>query len=201
MSIRNGYPSAWDPPSLIRVFPSFPLNYFISHRMKTARIIITYECPRSCKGCCNKQDQFKHIQSFGALEHVREFDQVILTGGEPLLDPKRLIELISLIKHLNPTVEIIVYSALYRDNLAALLTVLYLVDGLTLTIHETKDIIDFVRLDDILGVVNMPKKKLRLNIFKQALICKLVSPRWDIKDNIEWIDNCPLPENETLFKL
>ena len=38
MSIRNGYPSAWDPPSLIRVFPSFPLNYLATLLKITAQL-------------------------------------------------------------------------------------------------------------------------------------------------------------------
>lgn len=169
--------------------------------MKTARIIITRDCPRKCPGCCNNQEQFRHIPKFGELEHVREYDQIILTGGEPMLNVRLLINLISKIRQLNPTAEIIVYTALYKNNLAELLTITYLVDGLTLTIHERSDVYPFMSFDNLLDLTRMPKRKLRLNVFKQASDGKLVFPRWQIKDNIEWIEDCPLPENETIFEL
>lgn len=169
--------------------------------MKTARIIVTRDCPRKCTGCCNNQPQFRHIPKFGKLEHVREYDQIILTGGEPMLNVKLLISLIAKIRELNPTVEIIVYTALYKDNLADLLTITYLVDGLTLTIHEKSDLHDFLLFDMLLDYSGMPKRKLRLNVFKDATQWNINVPRWKVKSNIEWIEDCPLPENETIFEL
>ena len=44
-------------------------------------------------------------------------------------------------------------------------------------------------------------KSLRLNIFKGIDYSSIDTSLWDIKDNIEWIKNCPLPKNEVFQKL
>ena len=52
---------------------------------------------------------------------------------------------------------------------------------------------------------NLPKlfktKSFRLNVFKGVDISKLNTFGWKVKDEIEWIKNCSLPEDEVFMQL
>ena len=49
---------------------------------KTARVIITYDCPRDCQSCCNK-----HIGDVPQVkfEDLLSYEEIVITGGEPML--------------------------------------------------------------------------------------------------------------------
>ena len=44
------------------------------------------------------------------------------------------------------------------------------------------------------------KKSLRLKVFKGVDVSGIDLSLWDVKDNIEWIKDCPLPEDEVLMR-
>jgi len=72
------------------IFFSNFYNNFKPSIMKKLRLICTYECNRSCKGCCNKQSSFTqdNIPTLAREKFLHEIDnykQVIITGGEPCL--------------------------------------------------------------------------------------------------------------------
>ena len=50
---------------------------------QTARVIVTLVCDRSCPGCCNTNG-LDGIQEVN-LERLKDYEEVVLTGGEPLL--------------------------------------------------------------------------------------------------------------------
>jgi organic radical activating enzyme len=172
--------------------------------MKVLRLILTRKCNRSCERCCNKQDAFVENRVPNILElgyNFSDFDTIILTGGEPLLEFDSLKLTIALIRKVSPDSKIIVYTAnvQMKDEIIELL---YLVDGITVTVHEQEDVDDFNRLNFWMLRLKRYKidnnKTLRLNIFKGVKIYMQNSSLWKIKDNIEWIEDCPLPENEII---
>lgn len=175
--------------------------------MRTLRLIVTRKCNRSCEGCCNKQNAFveSNVPKYLYLEtDVTDYETIILTGGEPLLEFEKLKGVIDSIRRLNPDAKIIVYTAnvQMKDEIIELL---YLVDGITITIHEQKDVDDFNRLNFWLLRLKTYKldnnKTLRLNQFAGIEVYMQDPSLWKIKDNIEWIEDCPLPENETIAQL
>jgi molybdenum cofactor biosynthesis enzyme MoaA len=53
--------------------------------VKKLRLLVTERCARSCSGCCN------HDWDLAALptcESYAGYDEVLLTGGEPMLYPE-----------------------------------------------------------------------------------------------------------------
>ena len=75
---------------------------------KTLRLVVTDKCLRTCSGCCNndiKPDLFEG--------YFYEYDEIIITGGEPFLFPLKLIALIQKIKYDNYNAKI--YILIFRE--------------------------------------------------------------------------------------
>ena len=51
------------------------------------RLLVTEECNRHCPGCCNNNWDLK---SLSVCKSYRDYEQILITGGEPLLDMFRL---------------------------------------------------------------------------------------------------------------
>ena len=164
--------------------------------MKKLRLVLFENCNRSCPGCCNKDWDLKHLS---VVESYSEYDVVMLTGGEPMLNPELIIETAWKIREVSDA-KIYVYTAKV-DNVMAMLAVLNFVDGITVTLHEQSDVKPFLQFDYDLNCMCIDKS-LRLNIFKGINIKEEdLYADWIIKDNITWIKNCPLPKDEILMRL
>jgi len=152
------------------------------------RLLVTENCNRACEGCCNKQ------WDLGALPVCLDFapyDTIMLTGGEPMLDTLKIRQVIARIRRQNADAQIYVYTAMPR-NLTALDDQ---IDGVTLTLHEQADVAEFW---------NIRKKltgSLRLNVFDGVSLMGVNTDGWDVREGIEWIENCPLPEDEVFMRL
>jgi molybdenum cofactor biosynthesis enzyme MoaA len=163
------------------------------------RLLVTKDCDRSCKGCCNKNwdlDGLETVQSF------KGYDEVLLTGGEPMLDRDRLLRVIDRIKQENPDAKIYMYTAMVKKPVALTSILLHYLDGITLTLHEKSDVKDFMRFDTLLSTCLTSAKSLRLNVFKginvneEHLRCA-----WIVKSGMKWIKDCPLPKDEVFMKI
>ena len=72
-----------------------------------------------------------------------------------------------------------------------------ILDGVTVTLHEPKDLPEFQRF--VAAAHNLSGKSLRLNVFREAGPIPGPFPGWTVKEDMEWIPNCPLPEGEVLM--
>jgi hypothetical protein len=164
--------------------------------MKILRLLITPDCNRSCAGCCNKQ---WNIEALPIVKSFDCYDQIILTGGEPLMDSK-ILNTVWILKALGSVqTELYVYTAHARN----VKLILNHVDGVTLTIHEQKDLKDFIALNEFL-LKNLAYHglSLRLNVFDEvSLPSDLDLSLWKVKSNIEWIEDCPLPTDEEFMRI
>ena len=117
-----------------------------------------------------------------------------------MIYPRKLLDIIHEIRKQNPTCRIYMYTATLTKHT---LDILNKIDGLTLTLHEQKDVDPFFKLQPYIHVdKNFKNKSLRLNIFnniKQGHRITSIN-NWKIKNNIEWIENCPLPEHEVFMR-
>ncbi len=164
--------------------------------MKKLRLLLFEECDRNCPGCCNKDWDLSKLPK---VKSYKEYDIISLTGGEPLLNSYLVIEIAAKIKK-NSEALVYLYTA-KSEPTYVFTTILYCVDGICLTLHEQTDVPQFLILNDSLDQILLNEKSMRLNIFKGIDIGKNDLSKWKVKRDIEWIKNCPLPEDEVFMRL
>jgi organic radical activating enzyme len=171
--------------------------------MKVLRLITTYDCPKNCPGCCNKQEQFNPVNIPVWDRGLDDYDMIILTGGEPLMYPYSTMNIIERIRFQKPEIKIILYTAKMND-IDMIENILGHIDGITITLHDQHDVDDFRRLNFRLlsrrRWIQDNNKTLRLNIFRGVSLLLINPHPWKIKDDIVWIPDCPLPKHEVIRK-
>jgi len=153
---------------------------------------VTDVCNRQCAGCCNKDWD---LDALPVCKDFTGYDEIMLTGGEPMLFPGKVAGVIREIRKVNTQAKVILYTAKLNKNI---FTVLHLLQGLTVTLHEVGDLKPFFMFERLISSMCSVSVCLRLNVFKG--IEAPYAPKWKIKDNIEWIKDCPLPKNEEFMR-
>ncbi len=164
--------------------------------MKKLRLLLFEECDRRCPGCCNKDWDLNKLP---VVRSYKGYDIISLTGGEPLLLP--LLVKNTIIKIRRETNALIYLYTTRTAPITDFLHMLYHVDGICVTLHEQTDVPPFLVLNDELYFALPDGKSMRLNIFKGIDIGKNDISKWKVKRDIEWIKNCPLPEDEVFMRL
>ena len=160
------------------------------------RLLVTKNCNRNCPGCCNKEWDLDKLPE-AELVHTR-YDEIIITGGEPLLNIEAVMLLCEKIRVLQPGVPIYVYTACI--DIEKISKILGVCDGVTLTLHTPLDGVSFFN-SKYNRFKNIFNKSLRLHVFEGiAVPSNAYVSRWDVKDSIRWIKNCPLPKDEIFCK-
>ena len=186
--------------------------------MKTARVIVTQECRRNCAYCVNKQNDGAMVKGATLLEDIKQltdFDTVLITGGEPLLEYDRTMEFLYLLRDARnrgdrtPGVNVYIYATSLggctHDQWASLLR---LVDGVTWTIHYDVDDPNTIELDIKAMeffqrmVRCYPQKTFQLNLAPDIdVIVGIIPEIWSQIKVKTWAEDCPLPADEELFIL
>jgi len=173
--------------------------------MKKLRLILTRKCNRNCKGCCNNQDSYVESNVLPFNNDYKGYDQVIFTGGELSLVPFATLLNIAKAKltNLDSDINIIVYTA--ETALGWIELILKYVNGITITLHKQSDVDKFRELNFWLlrykTWIKDNNKTLRVNVFKGVNLYMQNDSLWTVKDNMEWIEDCPLPEGEIIREL
>lgn len=165
---------------------------------KKLRLLVTANCPNHCPLCCNKQFKFDDIPVVDRWD----YDEIMITGGEPLLYPERLERLCKSIRDVTEQMglspKIYVYTA-HPEWSSFERVVKYCADGIVVAPHSVTDIKYFRQTNNNLLKYRWGKFlecSYRLKVFpevKDALPENLKV--WKV-DYAEWIENCPLPEGE-----
>lgn len=172
---------------------------------KKLRLLVTTKCPNKCPMCCNNSWDFSSLPVVDRWD----YEEIMITGGEPLLHINKLLEVVQHIRSIarlsGNTPKIYVYTS--ESILHNFLRVLHKVDGIVLTLHKKKDIDLFVNLNNHLLKYwkEMPyeDKSIRLNLFADM---KLLLPEhidlslWNIKE-MEWVKDCPVPQGEDFRRI
>lgn len=170
------------------------------------RLLVTTECPNKCPMCCNNSWDFSKLP---VVKHF-DYDEIMITGGEPLLFEGKLSNLIISIKGIHPILypgeqapKIYVYTS--RCSMYGLFNI-WLADGFVLTPHNKQDVEFFIQFNDFLlnsKIKEDRQKSYRLNLFKdikEMLPEDINLSLWKVKD-MEWIKDCPVPEGEDFRRL
>lgn len=174
------------------------------------RLLVTTRCHNSCPLCCNNQFKINDIP----IVDRWDYDEVCITGGEPLSNSKMAAKTIKLIESIKTiwtaqgkSGKIYIYTASHRVDL--LRRAAQAADGLVYTIHNKQEshvLCAFICHNG--SLINDPSKSFRLNYFKgepfypvsDALIMRKLRSSWKIKE-LEWIPNCPVPEGEDFRRI
>jgi len=112
---------------------------------KDARIIITYKCNRKCPGCANTYSSvMSKAQSLTSVKQLKDYDNLVISGGEPMLFPDRVTKIAKILKKAVPQAKIFLYTALNRGD--EIERILPYIDGINFTVHDNpgeKDIMEF----------------------------------------------------------
>ncbi|WP_312432736.1 4Fe-4S cluster-binding domain-containing protein [Lacrimispora sp.] len=175
----------------------------------TARVIVTYDCPRSCPNCCNE-----HIGNVPAVnfEDLLKYKELVITGGEPMMIGARVVEMIHRIRQSGYAGKIWLYTAELNVQRWADKMVLQEVDGITYTFHYEYSQRDITLLKRLTGHIKELNKTGGLNSrsFRLLIDRRLekeidwkdikIPGVWDEVRLLKWKDDeCPLPDNEELI--
>ena len=174
--------------------------------MKIARLLITKACQRSCSYCCNEQEGALDTMQDITVAGLQGYDQVLITGGEPMLYPQRIKALVKALRLQNPKVTIYLYSAYYRA--AHTPQIMDMVDGIHFTLHEgtsTREISEFIQFQTCIQMFRlrgMHHKSYRLYIVPSVELLIPIRPAlWSRIESFPFKEQCPLPQGEELFLL
>jgi len=125
------------------------------------------------------------------------YDEIMLTGGEPMLYPAQVLRVINDIRKQNSTAKIFMYTA-KLDNTLNALTLLKDLDGITVTLHDENDRPHLRRFENLVETLEWRDKSLRLNVFGDTI--GNVRRGWKVK-RMEWAVDCPVPSDEDFRRL
>lgn len=180
----------------------------MKEKNKKLRLLVTAKCPNKCPLCCNNQFDVDKIPVVDRWN----YDEISITGGEPLMQYVcgNTFQLSDSIKKVNKAqginTKLYIYTASF--NCFVLIQAIECFDGIVLTPHKADDIEQFIKFNELLLDMKeeelLPKERsLRLNLFAdmKALLPKDIDlSLWKVKD-IEWIENCPVPEGEDFRRI
>jgi hypothetical protein len=170
-----------------------------------ARLLITKSCRRNCSYCCNNHpDLIKQMTTINTLEALVDYDEIMLTGGEPMDDSSRTENILHQIRWINSYATLLMYTARYDES--GIRRCLPLLNGVQYTLHKSstiQDIDDFCRFQDHVAPFAITKS-FRLSIHPEIKFFIPVNPSiWKRVEVKPWMEdgNCPLPKGETLLVL
>jgi len=163
-----------------------------------ARLIITKECHRGCRDCATSQPGVIHsARPITAVEELAEYEEIIVTGGEPMLDPVRTQRLLAAIRARFRRVPLYLYTALYHPAIGVILD---MIDGLTYSLHEPAAAADIAGFDAVQNLLWGRDGSYRLWVDSAITRPIRVYPfLWSRIATGRMIPDCPLPAGEVLL--
>lgn len=178
-------------------------------RNKKLRLVVTEKCHNKCPLCCNNRFDLSQLPVVDRWD----YEEIMITGGEPLLFADRVVDLASSITALqnamgiNPS-RLYLYTSLPAeiDGWSNLSWVAYWFNGICITPHTKRDVETFIDTISSTTFARLLANRcsMRLNLF--ADVRKLIEDSdidlsdWKIK-HMEWIKDCPVPEGEDLRRI
>lgn len=105
---------------------------------KRLKLFLWEDCNRKCPNCPTDNIPEEEINFKG----LANYDDIVLTGGEPMLKPERVHNLIMRIRIHYPEKRIYLHTADTRDR-NYIRIMMFDLDGITVTIHSQFDVDNF----------------------------------------------------------
>ena len=159
------------------------------------RVILTDKCNLDCGFCCMKDKETSNSFVFDSALHIayggKSYDgygEYAITGGEPLMEYKKLVQFICLVRYFNPDSKIYLYTngILLHLKTAETLQVAGL-DGINWTPHQyptklEKQTITFIHACLIPVRILIQDKLVDDDMLKYALDNSMQINQWAIGD-------------------
>ena len=171
------------------------------------RLSVTTKCPDKHPMSCNDSWDFSSLP----VVDRRDYEEMMITGGEPLIHTDKVAGLIRSIRVISEVYtdipKVYVYTSIAAWNRVR--TISAYADGIVLTPHSLIDVERFVELDSMMQEVKETEsdfikgKSLRLDLFADM---KLLLPEhidlslWNVKE-MEWVKDCPVPQGEDFRRI
>lgn len=171
---------------------------------KTARVIVTYNCPKKCEGCCNTKIIKPPLTT---IQKLATYDEVVITGGEPLLYLKRLEWFIKKLYNEGFIGDLYLYTSYWSTKTTPRTDVLResvirKFNGVTYTLHTGSD--EYIKeLKAFMEEVPKGNKNIRVfvdsRIYDSYDLSNINWSRVDVIRKLQWNDNCATPPHEDLL--
>ena len=181
--------------------------------MRIARLIITWDCNRNCSYCCNTYTRvMKQQRAVQDLSELLPYDVICITGGEPMLYPRRVVNIAKALRLQNQNVKLFVYTAepfagaVGLTRPFGLQEVLSVVDGMHLSLHGEATQYDVSAIREVQSFVLdhdlYKEKSFRLYIHPDVQHAITLEPRvWRRVELKPWLKEAEmeLPAGEELL--
>lgn len=171
-----------------------------------ARLVITTQCNRNCANCCNKEGVFDQARPLEDLHKLLEYEEVMITGGEPALVPQKVEHIIDFLQGNAYKGKIYLYSAYFNDP-DWFGSILPCIHGFHFTLHNEAGDLEVRQLKRLseCGILDYSTASNRLAIdsrlYEKYDFSNIDFSRWDVVRKLKWIVDCPLPDKEELLIL
>lgn len=164
-----------------------------------ARVLVTQNCPRSCPNCCNNYPSLKKLMKPCKLEDLLKYDEIMITGGEPMLEPHRVFTVLEyLIRNNTKNPKLYLYTALYTPKLK---DILQFMEGVHFTLHAPVTEEDMLGFEAFQELIKDFPGTARLYIEQGVEYpVRIIPNRWHRVEVKRWLKDgeCPLPEDDLL---
>ena len=155
------------------------------------RVVLTDRCNFDCEFCCMKDkkihDSFLNTNASNIA--MMRYDEIAITGGEPLLELGKLVQFICLLKYFNKNAKVYLYTngILLKSETAAMLKIAGL-DGVNWSPHsyptkQDKQIMTFIHICLIpVRILIQDKFTIYDDILQYALDNSMQIKQWMIGD-------------------
>ena len=132
-----------------------------------------------------------------SLDSLREYKEVLITGGEPMLYPNAVLKMAGILSEHS---DVYLYTAKYDDKLIAITEHL---KGVTFTLHKGAtlgDMLGFWCAQEAFRAFHGDGKTFRLALDHEITYKMLIYPYvWSMIKIKDWKARCVVPENEDLY--
>jgi len=146
-------------------------------------LLTTKQCHRNCRWCCNK---FRNLEALPVCTSYKEYEEIIITGGEPTLFSDKVVSLVQKIRQENNTALLTLYTT-KTENLPQMGEMF---DKIYFTIHDKSQIGDLLRVEKKF----MEKVQILSFVEVSEIFPNAVNLRWDKTP-------FPIPGDEVFMKL
>lgn len=183
------------------------LQILIDKMNKKLRLLVTARCENNCPLCCNNQFNMKFIDTITLMEAVANYEEISITGGNPLHSPirNRVKTYIAAMRGYEPAHRAIYIYTNTCDYDVISEVINWPIDGITITPHTKEEFMFFNQLNSFAKQSKAfadSTISFRLNLMG-SYAKYLYDSLWEgfnVK-YMTWKKDCPVPQGEDFKRI